>query len=453
MQADMNINITTFGGVGDGRYDNSQLFTAALQEIHKAGGGTLHVTKGIWRTGPLEIFSHTTLLLDKEAVILFIPEQDRYTPVWSRWEGVECYAMHSCLFASGQEKITVEGQGVLDGNGQVWWDAYNEKRQRGQSMPETPEELALAGLNGGYDIQPGGGGGRSMQFLRPPLVQFVNCTDIRFTGITLQNSPFWTLHPVYCKNLIISGLTIINPHDGPNTDGIDIDSCEDVLIENCHVSVGDDGIALKSGSGADGIRIGKPCKKIRIRGCTVDDGHGGIVIGSETAAGIYDVIAEDCVFRGTDRGIRIKTRRGRGGQIENLEFKNLIMENNLCPLAINMFYRCGANNTDIVFNQEALPINAATPSIKNIHIMNVRAYGCRASAGFIVGLPESPVENIHIQSCEFFTDENSGISPDESEMFLGVPSIQEKCIRLLNVKNAIFNEVQVKGPAEVFIYR
>jgi polygalacturonase len=361
--------------------------------------------------------------------------------------------MHPCVFASGQQDITITGKGTLDGNGQFWWELYREKKGRPQKNPETREEQELARLNPGYQNQPGGGGGRGIQFLRPPLLQLFNCSNIRLEGITLQNSPFWTLHPVYCTSLVISGMNITNPHDAPNTDGIDIDSCEDVLVENCHVTVGDDGIAIKSGSGEDGIKVGKPCRRITVRGCTVGDGHGGIVIGSETAAGIFDVLAEDCLFRGTDRGIRIKTRRGRGGRIENLQFKNLTMENNLCPLAINMFYRCGADSSDNFYIQEALPVNAATPSIKNVHVFDIRATGCRASAGFIAGLPESPVENIVIQRCAFSTDEQSDHRPDESDMFLGLPEVTEKSIRLLNIKNPEFSEIQVIGPAEAFIYR
>ena len=269
----------------------------------------------------------------------------------------------------------------------------------------------------------------------------------------MQNSPFWTLHPVFCTNLTINGVNVTNPHDAPNTDGIDIDSCEDVFIENCNVSVGDDGIALKSGSGEDGIKAAKPTRNVIIRGCTVGAGHGGIVIGSETAAGISNVLAENCIFKDTDRGIRIKTRRGRGGKIENLEFKNLTMENNLCPLTINMYYRCGARLEDEFFSLDPLPVNDATPSIKNIVISDIKAAGCRASAGFIVGLPESPIENINLINCEFTTNEDSGISPNESEMYLGLPNVTEKSIRLVNVKNTKFDNVNVKGPAQAFVYR
>jgi polygalacturonase len=446
-------NIAAFGGSPDGIQDNSGPFAAALQTIKQEGGGILRVGKGVWRTGPIELFSHTTLLLDEGAVVSFIPEPERYVPAWTRWEGVECYGMHPCVFAAEQEDITIAGKGILDGSGQPWWTVYREKKTRGQACPELPLESMFAKLNSGFDNQPGGGGGRQMQFLRPPLLQTFKCTNVTLRDITLQNSPFWTLHPVYCSNLTISNITVINPHDAPNTDGIDIDSCEDVVIENCHVSVGDDGIALKSGSGADGIRAARPCQRITVRGCTVEDGHGGIVIGSETAGGVNSVLAEDCLFRGTDRGIRIKTRRSRGGDIHDLQFRRLTMENNLCPLVINMFYRPGATLADGFFTQEALPVNAATPSVRNIHVSDIRASGCRAAAGFIVGLPEAPVENLTIHRCEFSTDEQSSHSPDESDMFLGIPQITEKGIRLLNVKNTDFDEISVHGPAETFIYR
>jgi len=446
-------DIIEFGARGDGITDNSAHFAVALRSLKEAGGGVLRVGKGVWRTGPLEFFSHTTLLLDEGAVIAFIPEPRRYGPVWTRWEGVECYGMHPCIYAVNQKNITIMGKGILDGGGQWWWDTCREKKSRPQTEPETPEERELARLNIGYRHQPGGGGGRSIQFLRPPLLQFFKCVNIRIEKIILCNSPFWTVHPVYSTGLVISGITVCNPSDAPNTDGIDIDSCTDVLIENCHVSVGDDGIALKSGSGEDGMRVGKPCRRITVRGCTVENGHGGIVIGSETAAGIFDVTAENCRFRGTDRGIRIKTRRGRGGRIENVQFKNIAMENNLCPLAINMFYRCGIDDPGNYFSPEALPVNAATPSIKNVIVADIRADGCRACAGFIAGLPESPIENLVMERCTFSTDENSGVSPDEADMFRGLPSVSEKSIRLLNVKDPQCSAVEVNGPAEAFIYR
>jgi polygalacturonase len=390
--------------------------------------------------------------LEEGAVLSFIPDPEQYAPVFSRWEGVECYAMHPCMFASGQEDITITGKGRIEGNGSVWWKFLQEKRAAGQSIPETPVEQKLAALNHGYQNQSGGGGGRNIQFLRPPLVQFFKCHRIRLEGITLEDSPFWTLHPVYCEDIEISGLTIRNPPDAPNTDGIDIDSCHRVIIENCRLSVGDDGIVIKSGAGEDGLRVNKSAADITIRNCTVEDGHGGVVIGSETAGGIASVLVERCLFRGTDRGIRIKTRRGRGGLIRDLVFRDLVMENNLCPLTINMYYKCGAAPEDRCFSLGPLPANPTTPAIKNVSISNIQAFGCRASAGFIAGIPESPVENLLLRNCEFSTNEESSISPDESDMFLGIPSVREKSIRVLNVKNLSIEDVTVRGPAEPFIY-
>jgi polygalacturonase len=446
------LDFGSFGGQGDGRTDNSAAFAAALAALKNSGGGVLSVGEGVWRTGPLELFSGATLYLAEDAVISFIAEPRLYRPVSTRWEGVGCFAMHPCIYARDGEHLRITGKGRIDGNGQQWWDLLQEKHRRGQTVPEDTEELALARLNPGFEKQSDGGGGRRLQFLRPPLIQFYQCTDVCLETLTLINSPFWTVHPVFCRDVKIRGLTIINPRDTPNTDGIDIDSCEDVLIENCSVAAGDDGIVLKSGSGEDGMRVNKPTRRVKIRNCTVEDGHGGVVIGSETAAGISQVLAEDCVFRGTDRGIRIKTRRGRGGQIRDLEFRNLTMENNLCPLSINMYYRCGAELAEGLFSLDSLPADSATPSVKDIRISDISAKGCRASAGFIVGLPESPVEDLRIHRCEFYTNETSGISPDESDLCLGIPQISGKGIRIINVKAPAFSSITVRGPREAFIY-
>jgi polygalacturonase len=447
------IDIASFGGMGDGRTDNSAAFAMALNALRELGGGTLNIGKGVWRTGPVRLYSHITLAIEEGAVISFIPEIEKYTPIFTRWEGVECYGMHPLIFANGEHEVAVTGKGSLDGNGQIWWDMLRDKRRRNQVRPEAPIEMWLAALNPGNNSQPSGGGGRNIQFLRPPMIQFYKCTDIRLEDIHIIDSPFWTLHPVFCNRLTVRNISITNPPDAPNTDGIDIDSCQDVLIEGCHVDVGDDGIVLKSGSGEDGLRVNIPTSNVVVRNCTVKNGHGGIVIGSETAGGIFDVTVEDCVFAGTDRGIRIKTRRGRGGHIRNLSFHNLTMENNLCPLAINMFYRCGAKLSDGFFVQNPLQVGVTTPSIKNITISRISASGCRASAGFIAGLPEAPIENLTIRGCEFSTDEANPASPDESDMFLGLPPVQGKSFRILNVKEPDFSDITVTGPREAFIYR
>jgi polygalacturonase len=441
--------LTDFGGV-EGAPDNSAAFAAALGALREADGGTLTLGPGVWQTGPIELFSRTTLVLEKGATLSFIPDMERYPPVYTRWEGVECYAMHPCVFSRGQTDVSVTGAGRIEGNGAYWW-AHALKKKGRRSVPESGIERRLAELNPDYRHQQGGGGGRSSQFLRPPLVQFLDCERVRLEGVTLANSPFWTVHPLYCSNITLSRLTICNPHDAPNTDGIDIDSCSGVLIEHCTINVGDDGIALKAGSGPDGLRVGKPTDGVRVEHCTVGDGHGGIVIGSETAGGVSNVKVSDCVFKSTDRGVRIKTRRGRGGVIHDLDFRNIVMERTLCPLVINMYYRCGAALEDGWFSLSPQPLKKETPEIRDVTIHNIQASGCRSSAGFIAGLPESPVRNLSITDCFFSTDENSTTAAAESDMYLGIPDVNTKAFRILNAENPRFENCHIEGPAAPFI--
>lgn len=431
--------------------DNTKYFSQALEDLKKNGGGILKVGKGIWHTGPIQLFSNITLELEEGCVLSFIPEPRRYKPVLTRWEGVVCYAMHSCIFTDGAVSVSIRGRGIIDGAGEVWWNLLQEKKK--QMGPVDDYEKQLASLNPGYEKQPGGGGGRNTQFLRPSLVQFHNCSNIAIEGVTLRNSPFWTLHPVFSKNVTVRNVTIFNPSTAPNTDGMDIDSCEDVLIDSCRISVGDDGIAVKSGSGEDGIRVNKESKNIVIKGCTVTSGHGGVVFGSETAAGIHHVKVEDCRFEGTDRGIRIKTRRKRGGEVHHLEFKNLVMDKNLCPIAINMYYRCGSKGTEEdLFSSTALPVISSTPSIHNISIENITSKKSRASAGFIAGLPEQPVKNLVIKNSYFSTDEKSSSSPSESDMYAGLPDTASKSFRILNAEAPVFENVTIEGPEKDFIF-
>jgi len=433
--------LKSFGAVGNGQQNESEAFAKALAAL--SDGGVLHIEEGTYLTGPLHIQAKGLVLeLDRGAVIQFIADENLYTPVYSRWEGVNCYCMHPCLLIENSDGLIVRGEGIIDGNGQWWWDTAHKKRTT-QKGPVSAMENELSRLNPGYERQSGGGGGRQSQFLRPPLVQILNSNNVKLEGLTLQNSPFWTLHPLYSTNLIFMGLKVLNPKDAPNTDGIDVDSCRFVTIKKCLVDVGDDGIALKSGSGPDGVATNKPTTDILIEECTVKSAHGGAVIGSETAAGIRDVRVHDCLFDGTDRGIRIKTRRGRGGAISNLHFSSVRMKNNFCPLTLNMYYRCGSLDPQD-FSLEKLSITDTTPSIEGVTIEDCYSEDSTSSAAFIVGLPESPIRDLVIRNCTF-TVAKTGLTPvDESEMYEGLPEPQGRGIRLRNVKLSI-QDVQVEG--------
>ena len=446
------LKIEDFGGIADGLFNNTNAFALAFAELARNGGGKLIVSKGVWATGPIDIPSDTTLVLEEGSELSFLTDPNLYPPAFTRWEGVECFAMHPLVFSTHTKNVKITGKGTINGNGETWWNLAHAKRNT-QNGPVESYEKVLAAMNPGYENQPGGGGGRASQFLRPSLIEFSFCENAVIEGVKIIDSPFWTVHPLYVKNLTLRNLHIENPYTAPNTDGIDVDSCENVLIENCFVSVGDDGICIKSGSGPDGIRVNKPTVGVEIKGCTVRNAHGGIVIGSETAAGMSKIHASDCDVSGTDRGIRIKSRRGRGGDINDIELKNLVMDDTLCPIAMNMYYKCGITDTHAPeFSLEKQPVTSETPRIHNVKIIGCKGKNCKASAGFIVGLPESPIDNLEIKDCYFTTDENSDRSPMESDMFYGLPEVTEKSFRVRNAPGAKFENVKIEGPKETFIY-
>ncbi len=424
--------------VGDGKYDNSLILQEMLDE-----GGSITIPKGEYLTGPLTVKSNTTITFEEGAKLVFIPDFTLYKPVFSRWEGVKCYCMHPCLFVTEAENVVIRGKGIIDGNGQAWWAQANA-RKRATDGPQSEVERLFASLNPGYENQPGGGGGRQVQFLRPPLIQIHKSKKVTLEGLTIQNSPFWTVHPLFSTELTLKDLTILNPSDAPNTDGIDIESCTHVTVEGCNVFVGDDGIALKSGSGRSGIEDKAPTEYVTIKNCTVKAAHGGAVIGSETAAGINNIEVSDCIFDGTDRGIRIKSRRGRGGVIHDLKFTRLTMKNNLCPLVVNMYYRCGCDDMS-AYSLDPQPLSDETPSLYNLEVTDCRGLDARSSAAMIVGLPEKKVDNVLIKDC-FFSIAKENLAPvSESDMYLGLPEIEERGIRLRFVEGLKLENVHVDG--------
>ncbi len=399
--------------------------------------GEAIIRGGVYLSSPFKLPSSSHLVIEKDATLKFIPEFSLYKPVYTRWEGVGCWCMHPCLFVDESESVVIEGEGVIDGSGELWWKTCLEKREKHRS-PESELELLYASLNPDYKSQPGGGGGREFQFLRPPLLQIHKSRDVRISGVTFINSPFWTLHPLFSEHIVIDGITIKNPYDAPNTDGIDIESSSFVSVSSSLIDVGDDGIAIKSGSGESGRRDNVPSKHIQIKGCTVKAAHGGAVIGSETAAEIADILVEDCSFDGTDRGIRIKTRRGRGGYIHDIVFRNLRMRDNLCPFVINMYYRCGTDD-DSLFSLEPQIVDESTPVIHSITIDNCVATGSRASCGMAVGLPEMPIKNTVIKSSSFSIASDNLEPVDKSDMYRGLPPVSSRGLRLRNI------EVHIEG--------
>lgn len=393
---------------------------------------------GTYLTGPLTVYSNMVLTLEKGAVIRFIADPTLYQPVWTRWEGIECYAMHPLLYADDACNITLRGAGVIDGSGQWWWDTFRQIENEDRQSPREEWEMQLAALNPDYRSRPGGGARPQTQFLRPPLVQFWKCCGITIEGITLQNSPFWTLHIVYSRDICITGVKILNPADAINTDAIDLDSSENIAIEDCLFDVGDDAITLKSGSGQDGLRINIPTRNVTARHCRILASHGGIAIGSETAGGIENVSISDCTFSGTQRAIRLKSRRGRGGTIQNITLSDLRMDGCWCPIVIGQYFAPGIlpEERDVTLSELPQPVTPMTPKIRDVHIENVRATNVLSSAAFIVGLPEMPIEHVCIRNYSFsFAPEEQLLETWNTEPTEGHFHDNDRGIKIINAKN------------------
>lgn len=443
-------NVCDFGAIGDGATLNTQAIQHAITTCADNGGGTVYVPAVTYLTGAIHLRSHITLFVEAGATLLFSQNFQDYPFVPTRWEGVECYGFSPLIYGKDLEQVSLIGRGTLDGQGEVWWKALRARRQQGPMRPETDLEKQLSQLNPRYATDGSGGGGREIQFLRPPLVQFYNCRNLHLEGLTHQNSPFWNTHLVYCDNVCVNKVTFKNPSDAPNTDGMNLDSCQNVRVSNCYFDVGDDCLCLKSGIDKDGRRVGKPTENVTITNCTMLRGHGGVVIGSEMAGCVRNVTISNCIFLGTDRGIRMKSRRGRGGIVEDICVDNILMKDVLCPFTMNLFYRCGAKPEDAAFLPEFQPVTEETPIFRNISLSNIQAKDVRAAAGFLYGLPEMPVQDIRLSNVSIEMVRSPEEQGGEADMVFGLENmagrgIWGKHVRRLQLQHVTITPRQGEG--------
>lgn len=409
-------NIDDYGACRNGTELSTAAIGAALEAAEAAGGGTVYIPSGVYRTGAIFMKSNTELHLSPGAVLSFSDDPADYPAVVSRWEGVLQEVHASCIFGSGLENVSITGSGKLDGNGEVWWD---KKRNR-------PEEL---------------------KFPRPKLIGFDGCRRVTIKDVTLVRSPSWTVHPTGCRDVTIDNVSIWNPADSPNTDGIDPESCSGVRISNCHIDVGDDCIAIKAGTEDTSEKI--PCENIVIVNCTMVHGHGGVVIGSEMSGGVRNVAITNCVFQETDRGIRMKARRGRGGTVEDIRISNLVMEDVICPFTINLYYFCGPKGKDkVVWDKNPYPVTEATPAFRRIHYAHITARRVHAAAGFLYGLAEQYISEITFDHIDVSLAEDA--VPGQPDMMAGLKDFRSRGFYLGNVRDIRFHHVTVEnheGPA------
>ncbi|MDE6062534.1 MAG: glycoside hydrolase family 28 protein, partial [Duncaniella sp.] len=315
---DRTVSLTDFGAVSDGKTLNTEAFAKAIDALASKGGGTLNVPSGVWLTGPITFKSNINLHLDGGALILFSPDRDLYPVVYTVYEGYEAYRAISPINGENLENIAITGDGVIDGNGAAWRAVKRDKMTPGQwkSLVKSggfvrddyawyPSEEYTEGAKLSHDELKKLSkeeAEKIKNFLRPVMLKFTRCKNVFLQGVLFQNSPAWNLHPLMCENLIIDGVYIKNPEYAMNGDGLDVESCKNVIIYRSTLDVGDDAICIKSGKDEDGRKRGMPTENVIVKDCRVFQGHGGFVVGSEMSGGVKNVSVTDCQFIGTEVG-------------------------------------------------------------------------------------------------------------------------------------------------------
>ena len=387
--------ITKYGAsVKNSALKNQKAINKAIVECSKAGGGKVVVPEGKFNTGPVVLKSNVNLVVSKGATLLFSTDKKLFPIVLTRWEGMDCLNYQPCIYAYGEENVAITGEGTIDGNGsnETWWKMCGKDKFGWTPELEESQKIGRPLLfeysEAGKPFEE-----RNMKDtgLRPQLVNIYKCNNVAIKDVTLLRSPFWVIHPLLCKNVTVKGVKIWN--EGPNGDGCDPESCEDVLIEGCVFHTGDDCIAIKSGRNADGRIWNLPSKNIIVRDCIMEDGHGGVVVGSEITGGCQNVFVENCKMDSPDldRVLRIKTNTCRGGVIENIYMRNV--EVGQCREAVMRI------NLNYEPNEPAK--RGFIPTVRNVYMSNVT---CRKSKyGILInGLDDADnIYNINVENCNF----------------------------------------------------
>lgn len=369
------VSIRDYGAIEGGTEKNTEAFRKAIETCTAQGGGRVVVPAGKWLTGPIHLKSNIELRLEEGAELIFSDQPEDYLPpVFVRNGGIEIYNYSPLIYARNCENIAITGPGQLNGNAKAWWDWKTRETKESFKMGAAgvPVEKRVFGT--------------PEAAIRPSFIGLVNCKNVLLEGFTIGSGPNWTIHPIYCENIIIRRLNI-DTH-GPNNDGIDPDSCRNLLVEHCTFNTGDDCMVLKSGYNEDGRRVGRPTENVVMRHCKGKEGHGGLVIGSEMSGDVRNVLMHDCDFERTDHAVRIKSRIDRGGVVENVWVENVrAKEMQRDVVIMTMDYTADKQQ----------PLTAKPPVFRNIYIKDVVGDG--APAGIIMsGLEASPIQGIHFEN-------------------------------------------------------
>jgi len=455
------VSITDFGGLGNGYTLNTEAFKKAIEALVKQGGGQLTVPAGVWYTGPIELKSNINLHLEKGALILFSSDFNLYPLVNTILEGLETRRCQSPVSARNAENVAITGEGSINGSGEAWrplkkakvTEAFWKKVIKSGGVLKDPTYwFPSAGSLLGESISDSNVPRGKMtdsswmavrDFLRPVMINFIECKNVLLQGVLFENSPCWNIHPLLCTNVIIDNITVRNPNFAQNGDGIDVESCKNVLIVNSSFDVGDDAICIKSGKDEEGRLRARPTENILVDNCKVFKGHGGFVVGSEMSGGVRNISVRNCQFLGTDVGLRFKSNRGRGGLVENIFISNIYMFDIVTDSFLFDLYYIGKSSSetledgDVTPTVESIPpVTKETPSFRNIYISNIVSRNARR-AMFFNGLPEMNISNINVENTIITSRFGAVICESDGIKFKNVQIIQKTgaALTLQNVKN------------------
>ena len=418
----LTLSVKDFGADPTGTQLSTEAIQTAINAVSAQGGGTVLIPAGLYKTGPIVLQSNVCLYTEPNAFILFSPDVTLYPLYDTSFEGVNTRRCQSPISAFDAENIAIAGHGTFNGSGDSWRPLKRSKVTDAQ----WKNQLARGGVvsEDGKIWYPDAGSRYAASlcvdqnvpivkddsawlyirsFLRPVMLHLVNCHNILLEGVCFENSPAWNLHPLMCSNIVLNNLTVRNPWYSQNGDGVDIESCSNVLITNCSFDVGDDAICMKSGKNEDGRKRGIPTERVLVNNCTVYHGHGGFVVGSEMSGGVRDIEVQNCLFLGTDVGLRFKSTRGRGGVVENIYVHDINMWG--IPheaLVFDLFYggKGAGEETDeellTRMNASIPPVTEETPAFRHITIENITATDI-ARAAYFNGLPEMPIVDVTLR--------------------------------------------------------
>jgi len=470
---DTEISVCSYGGVGDGIALNTEAFKKAIDALSAQGGGKLIVPAGIWFTGPIVLKSNINLHLNKGAVILFSPDFSLYPLVKTNFEGLDTRRCQSPISGVNLVNIAITGEGSINGSGHAWRPLKKSK----VTEAKWKEVVKSGGVlkNAGYWFPSAGSlKGEAMSdmnvprkemtdsqwnevrdFLRPVMISLIECKNVKLQGVLFENSPSWNIHPLMCENVIIDGIFARNPGYAQNGDGLDIESCKNVILVNSTFDVGDDGICIKSGKDAEGRKRARPAENIIVDNCKVFQGHGGFVVGSEMSGGVRNISVSNCEFLGTDVGLRFKSNRGRGGVVENIYISDIyMMDIATDSFLFDLFYG-GKSASEALEDGSAnateskvYPVTDETPCFRNIYVKNLVSRNARR-AMFFNGLPEMNISNINLENAVITSQVGAELVEADGVKFTHVEIVptQGPAYILKNVKN--FSATKLEYPAQL----